>query len=72
MINRLLHSAVLLRDKGMAFRFRGAWRYANRHDLPTLTEWIILALAMLIIVSAGYAYDSYRMDIETQEAIEHE
>lgn len=61
-MNRILHTLRRLRHP--------AWRYAHRGDLPTLTEWIILAIVMLIMCSGGYAYDTVRMRAEAQGAID--
>jgi len=44
-----------------------AWRFAHRGDMPTLIEYLLLAVIILLMSGAGDWYDNIRMREDAQQ-----
>lgn len=43
------------------------YRRAHRHEWPTMGQWLVLILCMLVLLFLGYVFDAWRMKAEATE-----
>lgn len=52
----------------LRMRYGLAWQ-SDLPDFPTLAEWLILLIVVMIICGCGYALDTWRMRAEAEDAL---